>query len=216
MPMIDLVPLPYPSFTQSVKSFSDMILPVIANRCARVYPNLSAMSHYDLDYSDYLFWRVWREHKPAFAQLSYMCIQEMDERGLPPIEATLRQRIQDNLPASGRWYKPAWVGWEELHEDHKRYLVFTGSCEQLIHRIAAFVHCSASPEEHRVTRWLDRYYGTRNVYQLDSRTVERGHNHLALQGAVEVDAENHYSQFEWPYDGEWRGFDYPLEEVISC
>ena len=64
--MIEYLPLPYPSFTQSIKCYSDATLRVLAHRLPEIYKSLETESMYDIPHNHFEVWRAWSDWAPAW------------------------------------------------------------------------------------------------------------------------------------------------------
>ena len=209
--MIENLPLPYPSFTQSVKCYSDYTLMVLSHQLPRVYPHLRVPGMYDIPHSHYEIWRAWRDWEPAFAQFMLMCYRELDERGLACDEA-LQAQVETYASEHRLQDKPQWVGWEPIHAEYRRYLLHLGGCERVAARICAKYDVACSPFNSRLKRWMERNLGLRHVHIMNAMSLQQAERRLHLDGIPELEEPNHYMQFDWDSRRPWHGFEIHVHE----
>lgn len=209
--MIDYLPLPYPSFTRSVKCFSDFTLLTLAERLPEVYKSLGTSYRYDIPYSHIEFWRAWSDWTPAFAKFTAMCFKELEERGLEYVES-VRERVDEYSPNSNDWSKPQWVGWEPLHTEFQGYLLHLGGCEMVAARICALCEVPVHPMSRSLFTWMDRNIGFRSIHFMNRHTLIQAERRLHLEGSPELEEPNHYMQFDWDSREPWNGFTIGVRE----
>ena len=203
--MIEHLPLPYPSFTQSIKCFSDFTLHVLVHRLPEVYKSLETDCMYDIPQSHYEVWRAWSDWAPGYVQFMLMCYQELDVRGLEYSES-VRERVEEVAPNGRDWSKPQWVGWERIHEEHQRYLLHLGDCERAAARICDLVTVPHHPDSRALHIWMDRNIGFRHIHCMNRNTLCQVERRLHLEGSPEWEEPNHYMQFDWDSGRPWHGF----------
>ena len=200
--MIELIPLAYPSFQQSAECLSDGVLLALLRTMHGYYRHLHTLSEYDVPGRAYEVWRAWYRQRPAYVQFARVCYAEADSRGLECNEDH-RRRMERDAP-TGRWAKPLWVGWEELHNEYRVYLVHLGYCERIAHRACEYLNVPYSLDNSRATRWLEDAVGYRSFYHINAYSLESLERRLELDGAAPSTFVNHYLQYDWD-SRDWEG-----------
>lgn len=186
------IPIPFPSFEESVACYSAPTLQYVLHVLSKTAPLIRQN-----DVPGWLLgevfcqWNLWR---PAFYQFARLCTDAASKANVPipdPLPGEITRGVRQN--PLGSYRHPAWMGWSRLHQVHKQRLLFFGLVEQVLQRLD-----NTLPDSDLALGFLEDF-GFRqksDVYTASATALGNFNSCLNLIGAAPP-GDNNYARFNW-------------------
>jgi hypothetical protein len=220
--MIHEILVPYPNFRKSIACYSNSQLLNTLQSVSAVCICIDKEDRYDIHWTVLEQWRMWYNWKQAFIHFGLMCFEEAKMRKLN-FDRQIAWNLLHEMKKKGRWYKPYWIGWEQLHDEHRALLMHYGECERFAARFIVWKNHGKIRNIETQTKIINRWLinkGFPKLFQLDRHTLEEAERFLNEQNAPHLERDKYPNPYinlgwkNWAIDR--RSIDFPDPEEQMC